>query len=196
MLMTVFSRLSRLLLVLVLLWGQPVVAADTEQPAQVGLTDEKKTVQTTVAVAEPPPLFTSPISAKKPVPATGSAVVTSDPFTIIFALLFIVLLIFFVAWLMRRVGAIPIANGQAMKVVAGLSVGTREKVILLDVGGEQLLIGVAPGRISHLHSFEQPVVNPDSIPVSEFSLKLKKLLQGDKLREDKSQSGNRKGVEQ
>lgn len=108
--------------------------------------------------------------------AVGSSVVTAEPFTVVFGLLFVVSLIFLVAWLLRRLGTVSMVAGQAMKVVATLSVGPREKVLLIDVGGQQVLLGVAPGRVSHLQSFEQPVVNIDSLPRSEFSSKIKQIL--------------------
>ena len=41
-----------------------------------------------------------------------------------------------------------------MRVVSALSVGMREKVVLVQVGEEQLLLGVAPGRVNVLHQFE------------------------------------------
>ncbi len=108
-------------------------------------------------------------------PKVGSGIVSADPFTLVFGLLFIVLLIFLVAFLLRKMGAGALMGGQSMKVVAALSVGTREKVILVDVAGKQILLGVAPGRISHLKDFEEPVVISGD-RTDDFSSKLKKLL--------------------
>jgi flagellar protein FliO/FliZ len=47
-------------------------------------------------------------------------------------------------------------------VVAALPLGTREKAVLIEIGGRQLLLGVAPGRVSLLERFEQPVVDIES----------------------------------
>jgi len=41
-----------------------------------------------------------------------------------------------------------------MRIVGGLSLGMREKVILLQVGKKQLILGVTPGRIDALHVLE------------------------------------------
>lgn len=109
-------------------------------------------------------------------PTLGSAVVTTNPLRVVFGLLLVVGLIFAVAWLLRRLSSVSMLAGQGMKVVATLSVGPREKVLLVDVGGQQLLLGVAPGRVSHLQSFEQPVIALDSQPSGEFSIKIKQLL--------------------
>ena len=106
----------------------------------------------------------------------GSGVVTTNPLSVVGGLLAVVLLIFFLAWLMRRVAGIPTMGGQQMKVVAALAVGAREKIVLVDVGGQQILVGVAAGRVSHLQSFEQPVLD-SPVGNSDFSSAMKKILQ-------------------
>ncbi|MGK0501210.1 MAG: flagellar protein FliO/FliZ [Oceanicoccus sp.] len=116
-------------------------------------------------------------SGAKPV---GSAVVNANPATVVFGLLFVVGLIIALAWFMRRFSGLSMIAGQSMKVVSALSVGTREKVVLIDVGGEQILIGVAPGRVSHLQSFSQPVVEQATAAPIDFSSTIKKILQQDK----------------
>lgn len=86
-------------------------------------------------------------------------------------------LIFAIAWLMRRFGQGTLMGGQHMKVVSSLPLGPREKLLLVDVGGEQLLLGVTPGRINCLHSFNTPVVPTEvSSDGSDFSQKLKEIL--------------------
>ncbi len=86
-------------------------------------------------------------------------------------------LIFAIAWVMRRFGQGTLMGGQHMKVVSSLPLGPREKLLLVDVGGEQLLLGVTPGRINCLHNFNAPVVPTDvSSDGSDFSQKLKDIL--------------------
>jgi flagellar protein FliO/FliZ len=66
--------------------------------------------------------------------------------------LFLVLgLILATAWLARRIGRIQGASGGALRIIGGLSMGARERVVLVQVGDTQLLLGVAPGRIQTLH---------------------------------------------
>jgi flagellar protein FliO/FliZ len=109
--------------------------------------------------------------------SVGAEVFTADPVSVVFGLFLIVFLILAVAWMLRRMGAVPMIGNQTMKVVAGLSVGTREKVMLIEVGGKQILVGVAPGRVSPLHYFDEPVVESRGASESEFSLKFKQLFQ-------------------
>jgi flagellar protein FliO/FliZ len=69
--------------------------------------------------------------------------------------LLIVLGIFFLCvWGMRKLGGITVNGAGKMRVVGGLSLGLREKVILVQVGKKQLILGVTPGRIDALHVLE------------------------------------------
>lgn len=69
--------------------------------------------------------------------------------------LLIVLGIFFLCvWGMRKLSGITINSQEKMRVVGGLSLGMREKIVLLQVGKKQLILGVTPGRIDALHVLE------------------------------------------
>ncbi|RDE23023.1 flagellar biosynthetic protein FliO [Motiliproteus coralliicola] len=83
--------------------------------------------------------------------------------------LVLVLLLFVVlAWLVKRSG---VAGGFAhsrMKVISTLPLGARERAVLVQVGDRQLLLGVAPGRVSLLQSFDKPVIE-ETQPAPAFS---------------------------
>lgn len=72
-------------------------------------------------------------------------------------LLVVVLAIFGLAWVLRRYGRFQSTANGALKVVGGLSVGPRERVVLIQIKDRQLLVGVAPGRVQMLHTLEEPV---------------------------------------
>jgi len=97
-------------------------------------------------------LFAAPHAAASaaPVGAGGLASVTV-------ALLVVLAAIFAVAWLARRVRGIGNRVGNAIDVLADLPLGPKERAVLLKVGAEQILIGVAPGRVSALHVLREPV---------------------------------------
>jgi flagellar biosynthetic protein FliO len=109
-------------------------------------------------------------------PIVGGGLVSADPVSVVTGLLVVVVMIVLVAWLMRRLGGLPTMGGASMKVISALSVGTREKIVLVDIAGNQMLLGVAPGRVSCLQSFDQPVVDVKAANNSEFSKTIKKLL--------------------
>lgn len=120
------------------------------------------------------------ISVKGAAPKVGSGILTADPYSVVVGLLAVLALIFGLAWFVRKIGPGSLVGGQSMRIVSVLGVGPREKVLLVDVGGHQILLGVASGRVSHLRDFEEPVIVANDTPGGEFSAKLKHLLrQGD-----------------
>ena len=96
--------------------------------------------------------------------------------------LFVVLCIFFLCiWGMRKLNGISVNGAEKMRVVGGLSLGMREKVILLQVGKKQLILGVTPGRIDALHVLEGDdclVKDEPSVMESGFAQKLRQVMKG------------------
>lgn len=96
--------------------------------------------------------------------------------------LLIVLAIFFLCvWGMRKLSGITACGAEKMRVVGGLSLGMREKVILLQVGKKQLVLGVTPGRIDALHVLEgDDCLNNEAPPAMDtgFSAIVKQVMKG------------------
>ena len=53
-------------------------------------------------------------------------------------------------WLLKRLTMPRGPSSGLMRVVAGTAVGTRERVVLLEIGSTWLVLGVAPGEVSML----------------------------------------------
>ncbi|WP_305906667.1 flagellar biosynthetic protein FliO [Methylomarinum sp. Ch1-1] len=71
-----------------------------------------------------------------------------------FSLLLVLALFFLFIWLIRKSGQWSGAGRSNLTVLAGLSLGMREKVVLIKVGDKQLLLGVTPGKIDKLMELE------------------------------------------
>lgn len=82
-------------------------------------------------------------------------------------LVLVVVLVFVAAWLLRRFGQFSGAASGGLKVVAGLALGQKERVVVIQVGDEQLLLGVAPGRIETLHRLPEPLAEAARTPVGD-----------------------------
>jgi len=67
------------------------------------------------------------------------------------ALIFVLALIIGLAWFLRRFGGLPNVGKGIVTIVGGVSLGTRERAVLLQVGETRLLVGVSPGRVQTLH---------------------------------------------
>ncbi|MET1078180.1 MAG: flagellar biosynthetic protein FliO [Pseudomonas sp.] len=86
-------------------------------------------------------------------------------------------LIFLLAWLMRRVQQIGPRGGQVIKLVASQSLGPRDRLVLVQVGTEQILLGLTPGQITPLHVLKEPVPLADAeVATPEFAQRLMELL--------------------
>lgn len=72
-------------------------------------------------------------------------------------LLLVVGLIYLIGYVMRRTGPLAPRGGQQIKLLSSLPLGPRDRLILVDVGGKQLLLGASPGRINTLHAFDEPI---------------------------------------
>ncbi len=82
---------------------------------------------------------------------------TSQSFNMLGALTGVLLLIFAAAWLLRRLQQSHGSGRSHLKVVSILPLSTKERVILLQAGEEQVLMGVSSAGIQHLHTLKEPI---------------------------------------
>ena len=76
----------------------------------------------------------------------------------LFALALVLGLIFALAWLVRRMpGLTGMRGGSGLRVVASLALGTRERLIVVEVGETQLLLGTGAAGTRLLHTLETPL---------------------------------------
>ncbi len=69
-------------------------------------------------------------------------------------LLVVVTAIVVTAALLKRLKSMHNANGAHMRIVDGISLSTRDRIMLLEVNHRRLLLGVSPGKIETLHVFD------------------------------------------
>jgi len=127
-------------------------------------------------------LYAAVDETTSPHPSVTDPVGLADFFQVFMGLAIVVIAIIAMAWVIKRTGYVNTrANGQ-LKVIGGLTLTQRERLLLIQVGNKQLLIGVSPGRISTLHELEENIdVNREEKPATEnFAHKLQSLLRGEK----------------
>ncbi|UZE26450.1 flagellar biosynthetic protein FliO [Pseudomonas sp. B21-056] len=97
---------------------------------------------------------------------------------LVLGLLLVLGLIFFLAWLLRRVQqAGPAGKGQVIDIVGSRALGPRDRLVLVQVGNEQILLGLSPGTITALHVLKEPVQVPATDQATpEFAQRLMELL--------------------
>jgi len=91
------------------------------------------------------------------------------------------------AWLLRRFSPGQIGAGGAVKVIGGVALGPKERLVLVEIGETWLVLGVAPGQVNTLHTLAKPQDGTlaAEVPSGEgehgFSAWLKQAMQGRKL---------------
>lgn len=115
------------------------------------------------------------MNATDSLPATGSVLMTVSG-----ALALIVLLMVVLAWAARRSGLARRLNDAQgnMTLVATQSLGPRERLVLVDVGEQRLVLGVTASQITCLATQPRPENAPQTTaPAATFPLMLEKLRQ-------------------
>jgi len=86
-----------------------------------------------------------------PPPAVSSGSIMQ----IIFSLLLVLAAILLVAWLLKRMNVVQQGSGHQLKVLGGVSIGQRERIVLVEIKDTWLVIGVGPGQIRTLHTLQK-----------------------------------------
>lgn len=92
------------------------------------------------------------------------------------ALIGIIVLIYGLAWFLKRGKNLVPSAGIPMKTLGVLPMGVKEKIILVEVGSKQILLGMTPHNITSLATFDEPVMDSSQGKQSSFSTKLKEIL--------------------
>ncbi|MCQ4266586.1 MULTISPECIES: flagellar biosynthetic protein FliO [Pseudomonadaceae] len=122
-------------------------------------------------------LVALPALAAEPAASMSGTDMGAQLSKLLLGLLLVVGLIFLLAWLLRRVQQMNPRGTQVIKLVSSQALGPRERLVLVQVGSEQVLIGLSAGRITPLHVLKEPVHLPDSEPANpEFAQRLMELL--------------------
>ncbi len=101
------------------------------------------------------------------------ATLAETAFGLMIVLGFIVLL----AWLIKRSSQLQTSANGKLKIIAGLPLGTRERIVLIEAGKEQILVGVTAQQIQTLHVLKEPIAPESFTEVSNgFAEKLKHVL--------------------
>ena len=83
----------------------------------------------------------------------GTALGPGQALQVLAGLGIVLALIAAVAWMTRRLHRFRPQGGGHIHIIEGLSVGAREKLLLVQVGECRVLLGMCPGRIETLHAF-------------------------------------------
>ncbi len=111
----------------------------------------------TVASAAP----VQPVVVNTASPAVGGLLQT------IFALTAVLALLAVLAWCMKRFGPRSHMGTVPIKLVGALSLGGRERIMVVEVGNQWIVVGASPGRVNALATMPVQASGPDAATLAE-----------------------------
>ncbi len=100
---------------------------------------------------------------------------TGDALKMLAGLGGVIALILGMAWFSRRMNMNFGGNSQGIKITAAASVGTKERLVIVEVENQRLLLGVTAGQINLLKDLAATEATNVNLS-SDFSSKIKSLL--------------------
>lgn len=93
--------------------------------------------------------------------------------------LFVIAAILVVGWLYTRMKFVGNAANSMINVISSRPLGAKERLLLIEVGEKQLLIGMTSAQVQTLHVFDQPVIaNAATADTTGFAHKLRTAIRG------------------
>jgi len=131
--------------------------------------------------------------------SSGSPASTTQLAITVAGLLAVIGMIFVAAWIVRRLSGGQFGQGSGViKILATQPIGTKERICLIDVGGQQVLVGITAQSMQTLMVLDQPIdlksakqqkpwSSSESVN-SVFGAKLQSMLKGTPVHEVKKSS--------
>jgi flagellar protein FliO/FliZ len=85
------------------------------------------------------------------------------------SLVLVVALMFVGAWIFRRVNGLPAVKKNPLKIVSGVRLGARERVVVLEIADTWLVVGVANGQVNTLHTLPRQISVSENNPTPQKS---------------------------
>jgi flagellar protein FliO/FliZ len=86
-----------------------------------------------------------------------------------FALLLVLGLIIGAAWLLKRTQKLQGNTNAVLKNVSALAVGPKERVVVVEIGEDWLVLGVAPGQVRMLHTLPRQALPGGGATAPKFA---------------------------
>ena len=141
-------------------------AVTTTAPASAQVSAPAQVAPAAPASAQVAPPAVAPVQVAPPAavpqsmtsgPAAGSLIQT------IFALCLVLGLLAGLAWFMKRYGPKAQAGSAHVRLVGALNLGGRERIMVVEVGDQWIVVGASPGRVNALATMpRQPGAEADA----------------------------------
>lgn len=94
----------------------------------------------------------------------GSTTVLSSEsiFQLLVGLVIVVVIILALSLTLKKFSIFSSSSSGIIKIVGGLALNSKDRLLLVQIGEEQILISASPGRVGKVHDMRTPI-NPESI---------------------------------
>jgi flagellar protein FliO/FliZ len=148
----------------------PVAAAAATAPGPAAAASEPAAASASAALNAPPGPLALTIPTPPPAPASSGGLLQTT-----MALLFVLAVLVGLAWLLKRYGPKHLNGSQRhIKLVDSLNLGARERILLLEVGEQWIVVGASAGRMNALTTLprqELPEQEASSVDAASGPLK-------------------------
>lgn len=121
-------------------------------------------------------LLTFPVMAAEAVTPTAGM----SMFKVLLGLAVVLGLLVGFAWLMKKMGVNQLHANAVARVVGGVSVGNRERVVVVEVANRWLVIGVSATQVTQLANLDPVPMTDSPQPAPAFGVWLQKALDSGK----------------
>lgn len=90
----------------------------------------------------------------KAAPATTPLSTSGSMLKTVLGLAVVLVVMMLIAWLAKRYMPGVGAQASAVRIVGGVNVGARERVVVLEIAGRWIVVGVAAGQVSSIANLE------------------------------------------
>ena len=161
----------------------PPTAAQAPSPAGADATPAVSAPSATppaTAAVTPRPQPRPPIVPAQPMAAASAGSLLQT----IFGLTFVLAMLALFAWAMKRFGPRQPAGAAGLRIVGALNLGGRERLMVIEVGDQWIVVGASPGRVNALATMPKQesapgpaTLHPHAPSASSFSEWLKQTIE-------------------
>lgn len=115
-------------------------------------------------------------------PALQPPVGAADILSVGGSLALVIAAIMLCGWLYSRGQNLRVRGGGIINIVANQPLGPKERILLIEVAGKQLIVGVTASQVSKLHVFDGPVLHQPLRPQAggSFGDRMKSILRSER----------------
>jgi len=108
---------------------------------------------------------------------TPTAVNGTELLSFAASLIIVVGVIVVLGWLYSRSKILSGGNSDVINIVASRALGSKERLMVVEIAGKQLLLGMTASQVQTLHIFDAPIIEKNDVAaVSGFAGRLKSVL--------------------